>query len=118
MYKRVLWLVAALGAVGAVAPAVGGAAAPSPYTVSCSDSGNTNVEWKHQKLTEVTITWSAPSGSDATFDPLVVPVASPTPPHGFVAVGTPSGGGGAPASVTVSFQHADGSTDQAAASCS
>ena len=51
-----------------------------------------------------------------TFAPAVVPVVSLTPPHGFVVIGTPSGSV-APASVTVLFQHADGSIDQAVSSC-
>jgi hypothetical protein len=91
-------------------------AAPTPvYSVTCSaaSAGLVQGTWQRAKLSEIRVEWVATTGS---FDPLTLPISSPTPPKGdFTA--SPSGAGSGPLSATVTFVHVDGSTDAVTVPC-
>jgi hypothetical protein len=118
MRKRVLFgAAAACTLAAAVLPGVAGGAAPPPYALSCVNGGITTVAWKHAKLVQVTIDWSASPGSGVTFDPQVDPVLVQTPPRGSIITNTPTSGGVEPVSVAATFEGTDGSTNQTSVTC-
>jgi hypothetical protein len=106
-----LRLLSAVAVVLVVAVLAGRAnAAPTPvYSVTCSAANAGLVEgtWQKAKLSQIRVEWVATTGS---FDPITIPISSPTPPKGSVTA-SPRGAGGGPTSATVTFTHVDGSTD-------
>jgi hypothetical protein len=116
--KRVIIVVATAVLLAAVvSPAVAGGAPKPRYTGQCTIAADTTFDWQREKLVQVTVDWSAPSGSGVTFAPDVFPVLSATPPRGFLVTPTPSSGQVEPVSATATFQHADGSADHLTIAC-
>ncbi len=118
MKRQLLIGAAAVSLVGAIGP-VGAGAAPSPkYTVTCIVGGSTTAKWQRVTLSQITFAWAAPAGSTITFPSFTGPVQS-TWKHGWAFLDTPAASAGvAPATVTVTFQHADGSgADQVTEPC-
>jgi hypothetical protein len=112
MKQRMSSAAAALVLLGALGQGTAGAAPKPSYSVTCQPGGFTQVSWKRAKLDQITLEWTATTGS---YDPTVRPV-SPTPPKGILTA-SPLGPGTGPTSVTVTFGRADGSTDVVTASC-
>jgi hypothetical protein len=118
MRKQLLIGAAAVSLLGALG-AAGAGAAPSPkYTVTCTVGGNTTAKWQRVTLSHITFEWFAPAGSTVVFTSADGPVQS-TRRHGLAFLDTPPASAGvAPATVTVTFQHADGSgSDQVTEPC-
>ena len=107
---------AALTAGTAALPVAAVAAAKPQFTISCVArvGGQTSVDWARAKLSQVTISWAA---AGAVFNPRIVQVASPTPPHGFIVTSTASSAGVYPTSATATFRYVDGTTDEVTTPC-
>ena len=118
MQRFVAGAAVATASVAALFPAVAASAPKSPYTASCAVGGVTRADWQHAKLVQVEVDWTAPEGSGVVFLPLIAPVPSPTPPHGFFSTGTPASNGVNPTSATVRFTRTDGVVDSVTATCS
>lgn len=117
MKRQAAGAVVAATAVLIAFPAIA-AGGPTPaYTTSCAVGGTAGATWQHAKIVQVTIEWVAPAGTGVTFDPVVAPTPSVTPPRGFITTATPSVNGVAPASATFSFERKDGTVDTATVSC-
>lgn len=118
MSKRLIVGAAAVLLVGVVGSGAASAAPTPKYTVTCTIGGSTTAKWQRVMLSQISLAWSAPSGSTAVFPESSSPVPS-TWRHGLAELGTPVADAGIdPATVTVTFEHADGSgADQVTAAC-
>jgi hypothetical protein len=118
MKKRLLVRAAvALSITAAILPVLADGAPTPVYSVSCVTGIQTKATWQRSKVVQVTVEWTAPAGSGASFSSVVAP-AGGTPPRGLLVTSTPSSGGVGPVSTTVLFQRSDGVTDQETAACS
>jgi hypothetical protein len=118
MRKQLLVGAAAVSLLGALGPA-GASAAPTPkYTITCTLGGSTIAKWQRVALSQITFAWAAPEGSTTVFPSFTSPVPSRLK-HGLAFLDTPAASAGvAPATVTVTFEHADGSgADQVTETC-
>jgi hypothetical protein len=118
MRKRLVIGAAAALFVAALGSGVAGAAPTPKYTVTCTIGGNTTAKWQRVMLSHITFVWSALPGSTTSFPGSSSPVPT-TWRHGLAVLGTPGAVAGVdPATVTVTFEHADGSAaDQVTADC-
>ena len=118
MSRRLLIVVGSLSLLGVLGPGVAGASPTPSYSASCVVGGNTTADWQRVKVEQVDFEWFGPAGSSAVFE--TVTVAAPSKAHHGSAFSTTllSSTGVAPASVRVTFTHADGTADQVEAACS
>jgi hypothetical protein len=114
MRRRLLIVAAALSLLGALGQGIAGASPTPSYSVACMAPGNTTADWQHARVNQVDFHWFAPN---VVFETSTVPVTSKAP-HGSAFSTTLLSGGVAPVSVTVTFTHTDGTTNQVEASCS
>ena len=115
MRKRLLIAAAASSLFVVLGQGVAGAAPTPKYTVTCTAGDRTIAQWQRAGLSKVTIDWTAPPGSAATYPSDTTSVAA-KPPHGSVTIGTPINPN--PATATVTFTRADGTTDVVTVNCS
>ena len=117
MRRHLLARATILLSLAATALPAAAVSAPTPlYTVTCAVGASTTTSWQRARLLNVTFEWFAAPGSSTTFPDTIVPV-SPHPPSGSIKTPTPSSSGITPATLTVVFQRADGTTDQKTATC-
>jgi len=117
MRSRFLVVVVAMSLSGALGQGIAGASPIPSYSISCAVGGNTTADWQRARVDQVDFEWFAPAGSSGVFETVTVPVTSKGR-HGSAFTTTLlSSTGVAPAGVTVTFTHADGTADHVEATC-
>ena len=106
MRQRVV-LGAVIGLVlAALVPGTSGAGPAPEFTVTCGNTGFTEVTWQHAKLSQVTLDWVGTNGPIEK----VVPVLAANRPKGYIS-DSPGSPGFTPASVTVTTTNVEGSAN-------
>jgi hypothetical protein len=114
--KRFLVGVTAASLFAVLVQGVAGAAPTPRYDVTCVVGGQTTVLYQHAKLDQATFEWFT-AGSTTAYVTYSAPI-SPHPPHGSIITSAGTLPGIVPATVRVSFEHADGSgTDKVEVAC-
>jgi hypothetical protein len=114
--KRFLIAVTASSLLAVLTQGVAGAAPNPRYDVTCVIGGQTAANWRHAKLDQATFEWFT-AGNTTAYVSYTAPL-SPHPPHGSILTSAGTLPGIVPATVRVSFRHANGSgTDTADVAC-